>query len=85
MDAIATYRLVRLAQRDHLPPVEHARHRLCTDGPAWVAELLDCPWCLSFWVALGVIAARRFTPRLWRPLALALTYSAVTGFITEQE
>lgn len=43
-----------------------ARHlvdaRSIDPGP--VAEMLDCPWCLSFWVAVPVAAALAVTGRL---------------------
>jgi hypothetical protein len=86
VDVLATYRLTRLAQRDTFPPVVKAREAILTkDRPEWVWDLGDCAWCLSFWIGLGVMAARRLAPGLWRPLAAALAASAVTGLVTDHE
>lgn len=87
IDALATYRLTRLVQRDTLPPVRRAREHVMESDevPESVKELLDCPWCLSFWVGLLVVWLRRAAPRAWRPVALALAASAVTGLISTQE
>lgn len=86
-DALATYRIVRLVQRDTLPPVVTVRagaRRWTVDKPA-LGELLECPWCLSFWVGLLVVVARRCAPRAWQPVAFALAASAVAGFLSELE
>jgi hypothetical protein len=47
--------------------------------PPALAQLLTCPWCASFWLGLGVVAARRLAPGLWGPLAKALAYSQAAG------
>lgn len=44
-----------------------------------VGELIGCPWCASPWIAIGVLAARRFVPSMWSPLAKVLAASAVAG------
>lgn len=48
------------------------------DPPA-LAELARCPWCMSMWIAAGVVAARATAPRWWDPLARALAASQVAG------
>lgn len=83
VDALAVYRVVRLLQEDTI-----------LDRPrGWVerrieghksAELLTCPWCLSVWVAGGVVAFRRVAPRQWSPIAEALAFSAVAGVISAE-
>jgi hypothetical protein len=45
--------------------------------------LIDCPWCLSVWVAGGSRLLRTVAPRLWRVLAGVLASSAVAGVISE--
>lgn len=87
VDCVATYRLVRLAQKDTLPPVARVRRAILESNktPDAIVELVECPWCLSFWVGAGVVAARRLAPRAWDPLATALTASAVTGWLAERE
>ena len=54
------------------------------DAPR-LATLVTCSHCASVWVAFGVVAARRLTPRLWEPVAVALALSAVAGMIAERE
>lgn len=83
IDALATYRLVRLVQEDEFPPAAAVRNCVYeSDLPEVVKDLYGCPWCLSFWVGLGVAAARR--NRMWKPVAFALAASAVTGLISER-
>ena len=85
-DILATYRLTRLAQVDEFPPVKGARRWLMTsNAPETVKYLAECPWCLSFWIGVGVATARRVAPRQWHPVAVALAASAVTGFTAERE
>ena len=87
IDALATFRLVRLATRDEVTAPLRARLRhpaaqvLSPMIAARVEPMLSCPWCLSWWVALGVVSARRLAPDLWDPIARALAFSAVTGLV----
>lgn len=53
--------------------------------PPKLAKLVTCPWCASFYVALLVVAARRWLPKGWAPLADALAYSAVAGLIAARD
>lgn len=46
-----------------------------------LAELVTCGWCSSMYAAVFVVAARRFAPRLWDPLARVLAASLVTGIV----
>jgi hypothetical protein len=86
IDALATYRLTRLAQVDEFPPAAALRHRILNgNAPEVLKYLYECPWCLSMWIGLGVAIARRRAPRLWRSVGFALAASAVTGLITERE
>lgn len=86
VDTLATHRLVRLAQRDTLPPLPDVRDALnerLGDHPA--GELLTCPWCASIHVAAGVGLLRALAPRFWRPVARLLAISSVVGLISERE
>lgn len=84
VDMLACFRLTRLAVEDDFPPTKWARDIIVdiggVDSP-W-AELVTCPWCISFWIALAVLAARRATPRLWRLLAVPLALSATSGLLS---
>lgn len=93
VDALATYRLTRLAVVDTFPPVKALRERIVEqhtrqwpDGeggynvePDWLAELIGCPYCSSVWLAFGVVAARALFPKQWKPVATALAFAAVAG------
>lgn len=87
IDALATARLTRLATEDRIP-VGWLRDRILKaadedsgglGSASKLAELVSCPWCMSQWLAFGVVAARWRFPRLWHPFALALAFSEVAG------
>jgi hypothetical protein len=85
VDALAVYRLTRLATVDTFPAAASARDRITrwtreTDRPA-IEELIHCPWCIGFWIATGVVLVRAGLPRPWSPLARALALSAAAGVI----
>ena len=85
-DALAAYRLVRLLQRDQLPPLPDLRSRLtrAAGDRAW-GELLHCAWCAGFHVAALVVAARHTAPRVWGPLAAVLATSTAVGLLATAE
>lgn len=81
---LACYRAVRLLQRDHVPPLPIVRAKLMDRyGTNPWSVLLDCPWCLSVWIAAGLLVLRAACPRLHAALVAVLAASAVTGIITE--
>lgn len=81
---LAVYRATRLLQRDDVPPLPAWRAKLMQRYGASVwSALLDCPWCLSIWVAGGLLLLRAVAPRLARPLIVVLASSAVSGTVTE--
>jgi hypothetical protein len=84
IEALAVYRATRLLQQDDLPPLPQIREQLMEryGATSW-SQLLDCPWCLSVWVAGGSRLLRAVAPRLWRVLAGVLASSAVAGVISE--
>lgn len=55
---VTTSRLMRLWTYDDFPPVAWARDKYLDFAekyaPSW-AELGYCPWCVGFWIALGLI------------------------------
>lgn len=87
VDALAVARVTRLINEDRIPfgGVRDAiLARAARDGgglgsESKLAELVTCPWCMSMWVAGGVLVARR--SRFWRPLALVLAMSEVAGLL----
>lgn len=50
-----------------------------------LAALLTCRFCAGMWVSLFVVAARRYAPRLWDPLAQALAMSAGAALLARLE
>lgn len=57
-----------------------AEAKLALDvNPPLSAYFIRCPWCVSMWIALWVVALRRVAPRLWHPVATALAMSQVAG------
>lgn len=85
VDAFATYRLTRLVIEDKLTePARTAVFRRWEPASTRLGYFLTCPWCVSIWAGLGVVAARRALPAVWGPLAEALACSAVTGIIAER-
>lgn len=90
VDALAVFRLTRLATEDAITEglrLKVKRAALGSDAPDSIAAkletLLECPWCVSAHIAVGVVAARRYAPRLWDPLARVLAFSAAAGIVAE--
>lgn len=83
VDSLAVYRIVRLLQRDDVPPMPKIR-QAADDRLARTPyhELVTCPWCLSPYVGVLVALARIASPRVWAVLAFVLASSAITGVIT---
>lgn len=49
-----------------------------------LAEFITCPWCVSIWLAAGVVALTRLEPTVWQYAAMGLALSGVTGFLAER-
>lgn len=83
-DALACHRITRLIHEDTVfdRPRDAAKQWLHDEGHTKVLELAGCPWCISVYVAVGVVAARRLVPRAWAPAARALAVSSVAGIIS---
>jgi hypothetical protein len=86
VDALASYRVTRLVVSDGI--IESQRRavveRLRRRGHRKLVELSECPWCIGFWVAAGVVVARRLAPRAWSPVADVFAFSAVSGLLASQ-
>jgi hypothetical protein len=81
---LACYRAVRLLQRDEVWPLPEARAEAMRRwGHSRWSVLLDCPWCLSVWVAAALGVLRLACPRLHAALVAVLAASAATGIITD--
>jgi hypothetical protein len=81
---LACYRAVRLLQRDDVWPLPEARAAIMKRwGTSRWSALLDCPWCLSVWVAAVLAVLRVAAPRLHGLVVAVLAASATTGIVTE--
>jgi hypothetical protein len=55
------------------------------DDPPKSARLITCRWCAGMWIAGGVVAARRLSPRGWDPVSRALALSGVAVLVSRLE
>ena len=86
VDMLAVHRLTKLAQDDEVWPVKEGREAFERwAGDSRWADLSSCPWCLSWWLAIGVTVARLCWPRAWPYLSRALAASAVAGHLSHLE
>lgn len=80
--SLAVFRVVRLVIEDVIlePLRERTVYKLDPETSK-LRDLLECPWCLSFWIGLAVVIAFVFVPdeTVWACLPFAL--SAVVGLI----
>lgn len=91
VDALAVFRLTRLvladaildAPRDWLM-ARDKRSRRQGRRLGWVV-FLTCGWCVSMWIAAGVVAARMLLPTFWSPVALVLALSAIAAVLMAHE
>lgn len=88
----ATARLTRLITTDHITGRLRALalHQRAGGPDGSLSYFLTCPWCVSFWVALAVIAtgwwpACHGNETWWWFPAAALTASYATGFLASHE
>jgi hypothetical protein len=83
VDALATYRVTRLLVSDGIcdRPREVVLARLRERNHTKLLELIECPWCIGFWVAGAVAIARRTAPRPWAFAAEIFSLSAAAGIL----
>jgi Protein of unknown function (DUF1360) len=85
VDALAAYRLTRLANVDTFPAAATVRDRVTgwarESGHPTIEELVHCPWCIGFWIAAAVVTTRKSGGRVWDPIARTLAISAASGMI----
>lgn len=85
IDALATHRLTKLVIDDYItePLREKVYEKFGDPEDSKISYLVTCPWCVSIYTGLGVVAARSIAPKAWAPLAAALAYSSITGWVEE--
>lgn len=81
---LAVWRATRLLQRDDVWPLPELREKvLARYGASRWSILLDCPGCLSVWVAAAMLLLRSASPRLHDALCRVLAGSAVVVLLSE--
>lgn len=84
IDALATYRLTRLAVEDVVAaPVRQAIFDRYPPHEKSLSYALTCPHCAGVWAGAGVALARTVAPRAWQPVALALALAGVVSLANE--
>lgn len=88
IDGLACYRLTRLITTDAIfaTPRDELLGALYRNGhPAALklAEGLECPWCVSIWVAGAITLTRR--ERGWARIRRGLAVAAIAGLVADHE
>lgn len=91
LDAAAVARITRLINEDRVPfgPIRDrileraAENSGGLGSDSRLAELVVCPWCVSIWVAAGVVLVAHRVPG-WPLLRRVLAYSLAAGWIGER-
>lgn len=91
VNVLCASRLTRLWTRDSLPPLPRVRQYVIdrlnkgrtSEHPA--TALVDCSWCVGFWIGAGVVAIMSAIPHWWPVLAVPLAFSAVTGWLANRD
>ena len=55
-----------------------------TGARYWLWQLCMCPWCVSIWLALGVLLLTVYWPDGWQYPAFLLALSGIAGFLEER-
>lgn len=82
VNALAVYRITRLITDDLI--ADGLRSRVTRLGEPW-ASGIECPWCVSFWIACVVVVVAWTLPQVWAPWAVIFAFSAVAGFLASHE
>lgn len=85
IDALATHRLTKLVIDDYItePLRDKVYEKFGEPDESKISYLIGCPWCTSMYAGAFVVAARTIAPKAWRPLAYALAFSSITGWVEE--
>lgn len=66
--------------RDRCTFIVTGDHRYVTEG-SWLGELVKCPWCMGFWVALAVFGAFCFWPVATTFVLVPMALRVIPGMI----
>lgn len=81
---LATHRVTHLLAQDEFPPIADARAWVLDrwGEHSWQAYLSVCSWCMSVYVAAGVVGATILVgASVPLPVLVAATASTVTGLL----
>jgi hypothetical protein len=89
VNVAAVFRLTRLVCTDQItaPARQRVLRWAAQRGErqdTLIADFLACPWCVSPWLAAGVVALAYYVPQGWTYVAYVLTCSAVAGIVAER-
>lgn len=76
--ALGVHRLTRLAVDDDWPPVKAARDWLTKrlGKESLTVRALECPWCVSPWIAAGIVLLALRWPKVRKSLLIPALSSA---------
>jgi hypothetical protein len=82
--ALAVFRATRLVVDDLIgEPVRDAWHWIFRARRAGIGDyFIDCPWCVSIWIAALALVGVRYAWGVVAWLALLLALSAVAGLLS---
>jgi hypothetical protein len=81
--ALCTYRLVVLVVDDTI--LNPFRMWVMRQRSKWLKTLIQCYWCVSVWLAAGVVLLARFGGSWAVYPCAALAISAIAGYLGERE
>lgn len=95
LDCLACFRLTRLICADTISKPLRERlygqrvgmmdvggERVMVPARPKVAEFITCPWCVSPYLAVAVVACQALAPAVWIYPAAVLAFSAAAGAIS---
>jgi hypothetical protein len=85
VDALASYRLVKLVKDDRItePAREAVQDRTGPPEESKVSYLMTCPWCLSVYFGAALTLGRLRWPGTTNAVARTFALSALTGLATQ--
>jgi hypothetical protein len=81
----ASYRLTRLVTCDSLPPVRRLRCWIVSRGPAWLGDLVTCPWCAGVWVSGPIVLVTDALTSVPVPVWTWLLAAWVAGYVGQRD
>lgn len=97
LDSLAVFRLTRLVVADTITAPLREKlggrraatsmtmggERMMVAARPRLVEFITCPWCISPYLAVLVVAAQALAPAVWIFPSAVLAFSAVAGVISQ--